>query len=39
MLSVEAAVGKYPTQAASTMTQTIISTEKYKREHIEDLKI
>ena len=38
MLSAEAAVGKYPTQAVSTMTQTIISTEKYKREHIEDFK-
>ncbi len=38
MLSAEAAVGKFPTQAVSTMTQTILSTEKYKREHIEDFK-
>ena len=38
MLSAEAAIGKFPTQAVSTMTQTILSTEKYKREHIEDFK-
>ena len=38
MLSAEAAIGKFPTQAVSTMTQTIISTEKYKKEHIEDFK-
>jgi pyruvate kinase len=38
MLSAEAAIGKFPIQAVSTMTQTIISTEKYKREHIEDFK-
>ena len=38
MLSAEAAVGKFPIQAVSTMTQTILSTEKYKREHIEDFK-
>ena len=38
MLSAEAAIGKFPTQAVSTMTETIISTEKYKREHIEDFK-
>ncbi len=38
MLSAEAAVGKFPTQAVSTMTQTILSTEKYKRQHIEDFK-
>ena len=38
MLSAEAAVGKFPTQAVSTMTETILSTEKYKREHIEDFK-
>jgi len=38
MLSAEAAIGKFPTQAVSTMTKTILSTEKYKREHIEDFK-
>ena len=39
MLSAEAAIGKFPIQAVSTMSQTILSTEKYKRQHIEDLKI
>ena len=38
MLSAEAAIGKFPTQAVSTMAQTIISTEKYKKEHINDFK-
>ena len=38
MLSAEAAIGKFPTQAVSTMTKTILSTEKYKRQHIEDFK-
>ena len=38
MLSAEAAIGKFPAQAVSTMTKTILSTEKYKREHIEDFK-
>ena len=38
MLSAEAAIGKFPAQAVSTMSQTIISTEKYKKEHIEDFK-
>ena len=38
MLSAEAAIGKFPAQAVSTMTQTILSTEKYKRQHIEDFK-
>ena len=38
MLSAEAAIGKYPVQAVSTMAKTIISTEKYKKEHIEDFK-
>ncbi len=38
MLSAEAAIGKFPIQAVSTMTQTIISTEKYKKEHINDFK-
>ena len=38
MLSAEAAIGKFPSQAVSTMSQTIISTEKYKKEHIDDFK-
>ncbi len=38
MLSAEAAIGKFPLQAVSTMSQTIMSTEKYKRDHIEDFK-
>ena len=38
MLSAEAAIGKFPSQAVSTMNQTIISTEKYKKEHIDDFK-
>ena len=38
MLSAEAAIGKFPAQAVSTMSQTILSTEKYKRKHIEDFK-
>ncbi len=38
MLSAEAAIGKFPAQAVSTMNKTILSTEKYKREHIEDFK-
>ncbi|MDB9744822.1 pyruvate kinase [Pelagibacteraceae bacterium] len=38
MLSAEAAIGKYPSHAVSTMAKTIISTEKYKKEHIEDFK-
>ena len=38
MLSAEAAIGKFPIQAVTTMTKTILSTEKYKREHIEDFK-
>jgi len=38
MLSAETAIGKFTTQTVSTMTQTIQSTEKYKREHIEDFK-
>ena len=38
MLSAEAAIGKFPSQAVSTMTQTILSTEKYKKQHIEDFK-
>jgi len=38
MLSAETAIGKFPSQAVSTMAKTIISTEKYKKEHIEDFK-
>ncbi len=38
MLSAEAAIGKFPAQAVSTMSKTILSTEKYKKEHIEDFK-
>jgi pyruvate kinase len=38
MLSAEAAIGKFPAQAVSTMTKTILSTEKYKKKHIEDFK-
>ena len=38
MLSAETAIGKFPVQAVSTMRQTIISAEKYKKEHIEDFK-
>tara|TARA_A100000164_G_C21940445_1_gene790417 strand:- start:1270 stop:2679 length:1410 start_codon:yes stop_codon:yes gene_type:complete len=38
MLSAETAVGKFPTQAVESMTKTIISTEKYKKDHIEDFK-
>ncbi len=38
MLSAETAVGRYPYQSVKTMVKTIISTEKYKKEHIEDFK-
>ncbi len=38
MLSAEAAIGKFPSQAVSTMSKTILSTERYKKEHIEDFK-
>ena len=38
MLSAETAIGKFPNLAVSTMKKTIISTEKYKKKHIEDFK-
>ncbi len=38
MLSAETAIGKFPEQAVLTMSKTILSTEKYKKEHIEDFK-
>ncbi len=38
MLSAESAIGKYPLQAVKTMSKTIVSTEKYKKEHIQDFK-
>ena len=34
----ETAIGNFPAQAVSTMSKTILSTEKYKKEHIEDFK-
>jgi len=38
MLSAETAIGKFPSHAVSTMAKTILSTEKYKKQHIEDFK-
>jgi len=38
MLSAETAVGKFPLQTVKTMSDTIISTEKYKKQNIEDFK-
>ena len=38
MLSAETAIGRFPTQAVTTMSKTIISTEKYKKKHIKDFK-
>ena len=38
MLSAETAIGKFPIEAVSTMSKSIISAEKYKKEHIEDFK-
>ena len=38
MLSAETAIGKYPLEAVKTMNKAIISTEKYKKQHIEDFK-
>jgi pyruvate kinase len=38
MLSAETAIGKFPTLAVTTMNKTILSTEKYKKKHIDDFK-
>ena len=38
MLSAETAVGRFPLQTVKTMSDTIISTEKYKKKNIEDFK-
>ncbi len=38
MLSAETAIGKFPLRAVTTMSKTILSTEKYKKDHIEDFK-
>jgi pyruvate kinase len=38
MLSAETAIGKFPIQAVTTMTKTILSSEKYKKQHIGDFK-
>ena len=38
MLSAETAIGKYPVEAVKVMNKTITSTEKYKKQHIEDFK-
>ena len=38
MLSAETAIGKYPVDTVNVMKKTIVSTEKYKRKHIEDFK-
>ena len=38
MLSAETAIGKYPIETVKTMSDTIISTEKYKKQNIEDFK-
>ena len=38
MLSAESAIGKNPTQSVKTMSKTILSTEKYKKQHISEFK-
>ena len=38
MLSAETAIGKYPIEAVMAMKRTIVTTEKYKKEHIEQFK-
>ena len=39
MLSAEVLIGKFPIKAVSTMSQTILSTEKYKKNTLKILKI
>ena len=38
MLSAESAIGKNPTQSVKTMSKTILSSEKYKKQHISEFK-
>ena len=38
MLSAETAIGKNPTQSVKTMSKTILSAEKYKKQHIDEFK-
>jgi pyruvate kinase len=38
MLSAETAIGKYPIETVKVMNRTVVSTEKYKKQHIEDFK-
>ena len=38
MLSAETAIGKNPTQSVKTMSKTILATEKYKKQHIDEFK-
>ena len=38
MLSAETAIGKYPIETVRVMAKTVISTEKYKKLHIQDFK-
>ena len=38
MLSAETAIGKNPIQSVKTMSKTILSTEKYKKQHIDEFK-
>ena len=38
MLSAETAIGKYPIETVKVMAKTVISTEKYKKQHIQDFK-
>ena len=38
MLSAETAIGKYPVETVNVMQKTIVSTERYKKQHIGDFK-
>ena len=38
MLSAETAIGKFPIQSVTTMRKTILSTERYKKEHVTNFK-